>query len=51
MDLVAIQQMLGNWTVSSTTRCVRPSATFVEDACPRAVASTLAELGGKDTTS
>ncbi|MFF3503475.1 tyrosine-type recombinase/integrase [Streptomyces sp. NPDC003247] len=50
VDLVAIQQMLGHWTVSSTMRYVRPSATFIEDACQRAVASTLAELNGKDTT-
>ncbi|MGY5014204.1 tyrosine-type recombinase/integrase [Streptomyces sp. 900105755] len=51
VDLVAIQQMLGHWTVSSTMRYVRPSATFIEDAYQRAVASTLAELSGKDTTS
>ncbi|WP_405636908.1 site-specific integrase [Streptomyces sp. NBC_00117] len=50
VDLVAIQQMLGHWTVSSTMRYVRPSATFIEDAYQRAVASTLAELTGKDTT-
>ncbi|ANP56737.1 site-specific recombinase XerD [Streptomyces griseochromogenes] len=49
-DLVAIQQLLGHWTVSSTMRYVRPSATFIEDAYQRAVASTLAELSGKDTT-
>ncbi|MEE1829932.1 hypothetical protein PUT24_03465, partial [Streptomyces sp. SP17KL33] len=41
VDLVAIQQMLGHWTVSSTMRYVRPSATFIEDAYQRAVASTL----------
>src|SRR6202022_1398084 len=31
VDLVAIQQMLGHWTVASTMRYVRPSATFIED--------------------
>ncbi|WP_240980958.1 MULTISPECIES: tyrosine-type recombinase/integrase [unclassified Streptomyces] len=50
VDLVAIQQMLGHWTVSSTMRYVRPSATFIEDAYQRAVAGTLAELTEKDTT-
>ncbi|MFF4607829.1 tyrosine-type recombinase/integrase [Streptomyces sp. NPDC001339] len=50
VDLVAIQQMLGHWTVSSTMRYVRPSATFIKDAYQRAVSSTLAELSGKDTT-
>ncbi|MFJ6686320.1 tyrosine-type recombinase/integrase [Streptomyces werraensis] len=50
VDLVAIQQMLEHWTVSSTMRYVRPSATFIEDAYQRAIASTLAELTGKDTT-
>ncbi|KAF5999259.1 recombinase [Streptomyces sp. WAC00263] len=50
VDLVAIQQMLGHWTVSSTMRYVRPSATFIEDAYQRAVACTLAELPGKDST-
>ncbi|WP_326812596.1 site-specific integrase [Streptomyces scopuliridis] len=50
VDLVAIQQMLGHWTVGSTMRYVRPSATFIEDAYQRVVASTLAELTGKDTT-
>ncbi|MGW4393356.1 tyrosine-type recombinase/integrase [Streptomyces sp. NPDC004685] len=50
VDLVAIQQMLGHRTVSSTTRYVRPSATFIEDTYQRAVTSTLAELAGKDTT-
>ncbi|WP_060894348.1 site-specific integrase [Streptomyces mirabilis] len=50
VDLVAIQQMLGHWTVSSTMRYVRPSATFIEDAYQRAVACTLAELTGKDST-
>jgi len=48
VDLVAIQQLLGHWTVSSTMRYVRPSATFVEDAYRRAVTSTLAELSGED---
>lgn len=50
VDLVAVQQMLGHWTVSSTMRHVRPSATFIEDARQRAVAGALAELTGKDTT-
>ncbi len=31
-------------------RCVRPSATFIEDAHQRAVASTLAEPTGKEST-
>ncbi|GAA3610022.1 hypothetical protein GCM10022419_113790 [Nonomuraea rosea] len=47
VDLVAIQQLLGHWTVSSTMRYVRPSATFIEDAYRRAVASTLGELTGQ----
>jgi len=46
VDLVAIQQLLGHWTVSSTMRYVRPSATFIEDAYRRAVAHTLGELTG-----
>ncbi|MEV0200185.1 tyrosine-type recombinase/integrase [Nonomuraea sp. NPDC050691] len=44
VDLVAIQQLLGHWTVSSTMRYVRPSAAFNEDAYRRAVTSTLAAL-------
>ena len=48
VDLVAIQQMLGHWTVSSTMRYVRPSATFIEDAYRRAVAGTLGELAGEE---
>ena len=48
VDLVAIQQMLGHWTVSSTMRYVRPSATFIEDAYRRAVSGTLGELAGQD---
>jgi integrase/recombinase XerD len=48
VDLVAIQQLLGHWTVSSTMRYVRPSATFIEDAYRRAVTSTLAQLSGGD---
>lgn len=48
VDLVAIQQLLGHWTVSSTMRYVRPSATFIEDAYRRAVSSTLAELTGQE---
>ena len=50
VDLVAIQQLLGHWTVSSTMRYVRPSATFIEDAYRRAVTVTLAELSGEDGT-
>lgn len=46
VDLVAIQQLLGHWTVSSTMRYVRPSATFIEDAYRRAVSDTLADLAG-----
>ncbi len=48
VDLVAIQQLLGHWTVSSTMRYVRPSATFIEDAYRRAVTATLSELTGKE---
>ena len=47
MDLVAIQQMLGHWTVGSTMKYVRPSATFIEDAYRRAVTGTLASLTGE----
>lgn len=50
VDLVAIQQLLGHWTVSSTMRYVRPSETFIEDAYRRAVASTLTRLAGEDST-
>ncbi|MGW2476931.1 tyrosine-type recombinase/integrase [Streptomyces sp. NPDC001665] len=50
VDLVAIQQLLGHWTVSSTMRYVRPSATFIEDAYRRAVTSTLGELTGEEPT-
>ena len=46
VDLVAIQQMLGHWTVGSTMRYVRPSATFIEDAYRRAVSTTLADWRG-----
>jgi site-specific recombinase XerD len=48
VDLVAIQQLLGHWTVSSTMRYVRPSATFIEDAYRRAVTATLSELAGEE---
>jgi integrase/recombinase XerD len=48
VDLVAIQQLLGHWTVGSTMRYVRPSATFIEDAYRRAVTTTLGELTGED---
>jgi len=44
MDLVAIQQMLGHWTVASTMRYVRPSETFIEDAYRRAVSAAIGEL-------
>jgi integrase/recombinase XerD len=48
VDLVAIQQLLGHWTVASTMRYVRPSETFIEDAYQRAISATLSELtGGK----
>lgn len=48
VDLVAIQQLLGHWTVASTMRYVRPSETFIEDAYQRAVSQTLHELTGGD---
>jgi integrase/recombinase XerD len=48
VDLVAIQQMLGHWTVGSTMRYVRPSETFVEDAYRRAVSGTLSRLQEED---
>lgn len=48
MDLVAIQQLLGHWTVGSTMRYVRPSETFIEDAYQRAVSATLTELTGEE---
>lgn len=44
VDLVAIQQLLGHWTVGSTMRYVRPSATFIEDAYRRALSTTLGDL-------
>jgi site-specific recombinase XerD len=44
VDLVAIQQLLGHWTVASTMRYVRPSETFIEDAYQRAISATLGEL-------
>jgi integrase/recombinase XerD len=50
VDLVAIQQLLGHWTVSSTMRYVRPSTTFIEDAYRRAVSGTLADLAGTGPT-
>jgi site-specific recombinase XerD len=43
VDLVAIQQ-----TVGSTTRYVRPSETFIEDAYRRAVSATLTSLQEED---
>ncbi|MGW7045565.1 hypothetical protein ACWGDT_23265 [Streptomyces avermitilis] len=48
MDLVAIQQLLGHWTVSSTMRYVRPSARFIEDAYRCAVTTTLGELAAEE---
>ncbi len=48
VDLVAIQQLLGHWTVGSTMRYVRPSATFIEDAYRRAVTSTVNELSVRE---
>jgi site-specific recombinase XerD len=48
VDLVAIQQLLGHWTVASTMRYVRPSETFIEDAYQRAISATLSELNGRE---
>ncbi|MFJ6892371.1 tyrosine-type recombinase/integrase [Streptomyces hokutonensis] len=48
VDLVAIQQLLGHWTVSSTMRYVRPSATFIEDAYRRTVTTALGELTAEE---
>ena len=48
VDLVAIQQLLGHWTVSSTMRYVRPSETFIEDAYRRAISATVGELAGQE---
>ncbi|WP_418163408.1 tyrosine-type recombinase/integrase [Rhodococcus opacus] len=48
VDLVAIQQLLGHWTVASTMRYVRPSETFIEDAYQRAISSKLTELTGQE---
>lgn len=48
VDLVAIQQLLGHWTPSSTMRYVRPSATFIEDAYRRVTSATVAELSGQE---
>ncbi|CAG7580112.1 tyrosine-type recombinase/integrase [Rhodococcus opacus] len=48
VDLVAIQQLLGHWTVASTMRYVRPSETFIEDAYQRAISATLTELTGQE---
>jgi integrase/recombinase XerD len=44
VDLVAIQQLLGHWSVGTTMRYVTPSSTFVEDAYRRALSDTLAAL-------
>jgi integrase/recombinase XerD len=44
VDLVAIQEMPGHWTVGSTMRYVRPSETFIEDAYRRAVSATITSL-------
>jgi site-specific recombinase XerD len=48
VDLVAIQQLLGHWTVASTMRYVRPSETFIEDAYQRAISSALTQLTKKE---
>lgn len=48
VDLVAIQQMLGHWTVGSTMRYVRPSATFIEDAYRRAISDTVGRLESRE---
>lgn len=50
VDLVAIQQLLGHWTVGSTMRYVRPSATFIEDAYRRALSDTLTDLERPEQT-
>jgi site-specific recombinase XerD len=47
VDLVAIQQMLGHWSVGTTMRYVSPSSTFIEDAYRRAVSATLSHLDGR----
>ena len=47
MDLVAIQQILGHWSVASTMRYVRPSETVIEDAYRKAVSAALGELTGE----
>lgn len=49
VDLVAIQQMLGHWTVASTMRYVRPSATFIEDAYRKAISDTVTVLNEGET--
>jgi len=41
-------QLLGHWTVGSTMRYVRPSATFIEDAYRRAVTTTINELSAEE---
>jgi site-specific recombinase XerD len=43
--LAAMQQMLGHWHVGTTMRYVTPPATFIEDACRKAVSDALSELG------
>jgi site-specific recombinase XerD len=48
VDLVAIQQLLGHWTVGTTMRYVTPSSTFVEDAYRRAVSEVLGDLDEED---
>jgi site-specific recombinase XerD len=48
VDLVAIQQMLGHWTVGTTMKYVKPSSTFIEDAYRRAVSDTLSQLDVKE---
>ncbi|MFD7031555.1 tyrosine-type recombinase/integrase [Streptomyces sp. NPDC059917] len=51
VDLVAIRQLVGHWTVSSTMRYARPSATFIEDAYRCAVTTTLRELTAEGDSS
>ena len=48
MSLPPDHPHIKHWTVSSTMRYVRPSATFIEDAYRRAVTATLSELTGEE---
>ena len=44
MSLPLDHPHIKHWTVSSTMRYVRPSATFIEDAYRQAVSAALGEL-------